>query len=44
MRANKTCMDFVQAQNEAVSTARKICNQLAESTGIPFSGGGGCCG
>jgi cell fate (sporulation/competence/biofilm development) regulator YlbF (YheA/YmcA/DUF963 family) len=44
MRANKICMDFVKAQNEAVATARKICNHLTEKTGIPFAGGGGCCG
>ena len=44
MRANSICMRFVKAQNAAIQTARKVCNQLTQATGIPFAGGGGCCG
>ena len=44
MRANATCMRLVKAQNTAIQMARKVCNRLTQSTGIPFSGGGGCCG
>ena len=44
MRANAICMRIVKAQNAAVQTARKVCNQLTQATGIPFAGGGGCCG
>lgn len=44
MRSNETCMEYLRAQNLAVATARKICNSLTASTGVPFAGGGGCCG
>ncbi len=44
MRANEICMEYLRAQNIAVALARKICNQLTQATGIPFAGGGGCCG
>lgn len=44
MRANAICMRLVKAQNTAIQTARKVCNQLTQTTGIPFAGGGGCCG
>lgn len=44
MRANKICMHLAKAQNTAIQLAKKICNQLTQVTGIPFSGGGGCCG
>ena len=44
MRANTICMRLVKAQNTAIQMARKVCNQLTQATGIPFSGGGGCCG
>lgn len=44
MRANEICMEYLKAQNLAVATARKICNNLTTATGIPFAGGGGCCG
>jgi cell fate (sporulation/competence/biofilm development) regulator YlbF (YheA/YmcA/DUF963 family) len=44
MRANEICMEYLRAQNLAVTIARKICNNLTTTTGIPFAGGGGCCG
>lgn len=44
MRANEICMEYLRSQNIAVSTARKICNQLTQATGIPFASGSGCCG
>jgi len=44
MRANEICMEYLRSQNIAVALARKICNQLTQETGIPFAGGGGCCG
>ncbi len=44
MRQNEICMEYLRAQNVAVALARKICNQLTAITGIPFAGGGGCCG
>lgn len=44
MRSNDVCMEYLRSQNLAVSTARKICNQLTQATGVPFAGGGGCCG
>jgi cell fate (sporulation/competence/biofilm development) regulator YlbF (YheA/YmcA/DUF963 family) len=44
MRANTICMRVIKAQNTAIQLARKVCNQLAQATGIPFAGGGGCCG
>ena len=44
MRANEICMEYLRSQNLAVTTARKICNSLTAATGIPFAGGGGCCG
>lgn len=44
MRSNEICMEYLRAQNLAVATARKICNILTASTGVPFAGGGGCCG
>ena len=44
MRANPICMRLVKAQNTAIQIARKVCNQLTQATGIPFAGGGGCCG
>lgn len=44
MRANPICMRLLKAQNAAIQVARKVCNQLTQATGIPFSGGGGCCG
>lgn len=44
MRANEICMEYLRSQNMAMATARKICNQLTQATGIPFAGGGGCCG
>ena len=44
MRANEICMEYLRSQNLAVTTARKICNSLTSATGVPFAGGGGCCG
>jgi len=44
MRANEVCMEYLRSQNLAVALAHKICNQLSQATGIPFTGGGGCCG
>jgi cell fate (sporulation/competence/biofilm development) regulator YlbF (YheA/YmcA/DUF963 family) len=44
LRANEICMEYLRSQNLAVALARKICNQLTQETGIPFAGGGGCCG
>ena len=44
MRANTICMRMIKAQNAAIQLARKVCNQLTQATGIPFAGGGGCCG
>ena len=44
MRANEICMEYLRSQNLAVATARKICNNLTASTGVPFASGGGCCG
>lgn len=44
MRANAICMRVIKAQNAAIQLARKVCNQLTQATGIPFAGGGGCCG
>ena len=44
MRANVVCMRIIKAQNTAIQTARKICSQLTQETGIPFTSGGGCCG
>lgn len=44
MRANEICMEYLRSQNFAATAARKICNQLTQTTGIPFAGGGGCCG
>ncbi len=44
MRQNEICMEYLRAQNTAVALARKICNQLTAITGVPFAGGGGCCG
>lgn len=44
MRANEICMEYLRSQNIAVATARKICNSLTAATGVPFAGGGGCCG
>ncbi|GEM_PF-6536731 len=46
---NETCVEFLRAQQEAVSAAQEICNTLTEETGIPFANGGkklgvGCCG
>jgi cell fate (sporulation/competence/biofilm development) regulator YlbF (YheA/YmcA/DUF963 family) len=44
MRANTICIRVIKAQNAAIQLARKVCNQLTQITGIPFAGGGGCCG
>ena len=44
MRANEICMEYLRSQNLAVTIARKVCNSLTAATGIPFAGGGGCCG
>jgi len=44
MRANAICMRLAKAQNAAIQLARNVCNHLTQKTGIPFSGGGGCCG
>lgn len=44
MRTNAICMRLAKAQNAAIQLARSICNHLTQKTGIPFSGGGGCCG
>lgn len=44
MRANSICMRLIKAQNTAIQLARKICNQLTQETGIPFTSGSGCCG
>ena len=45
LNASEICMEYLRAQNAAISAARKICNDLTSATGIPFAGGGGgCCG
>lgn len=44
LRANGICLRYLRGQNAAISVARKVCNQLTATTGVPFASGGGCCG
>jgi len=44
IRTNEVCMAYLRASKDAAALAGNICNQLTQETGIPFAGGGGCCG
>lgn len=44
LRDSEVCMKFVRSQNVATRAAQKVCNELTTVTGVPFAGGGGCCG
>lgn len=44
LRNNEVCLTFLRTQNAANRAAQKVCNELTSITGVPFAGGGGCCG
>ena len=44
LRNSEICMKFIRSQNVATRAAQKVCNELTSVTGVPFAGGGGCCG